>query len=346
LSKAPLETQQKYHFIIEPELNTFNGNTKVQLAIKDYRPATHSIYINPTAYEGDSSGADQATASPSKLVIPSVTSVKPALVQTQTHTTVTKDSSQADQAPEPSGEASASDKSSQPFWIDHRNREGIDQFMQQLMLPAQQGRTIRLFHEGRPPSIPFLDHTLLHNRHQVQSSLDELILWDLPPDMETLTHILQVTQPSVVHWVGGKYQSVPLNPNPRDFLKVILQGIRREAQSGGDRTVALSMLDFAASLASNRTVVMNGLLLLNRLELLQVKTTDEVDRVTVSLPETPGQGVENIAQLLEYMAFQDAIRQVSRFRSWLMTSALDTIRESLRQPSENFVMSKREPVRQ
>lgn len=290
--KERFDSREPYSFVVVPELNTFNGNTKVQLLIEDYK-TPESVKVTTSV------------VSESPKTMPKETSV----AGTKTTASVA---------------SVAAVSESGPQWIDHRGRDGIETYVSQLLLSLKEKRQVVFYHEGKKPGIPFMDDSWLQTRTSLQSA-DELILWDLPPSADLLNELLATVKPDVVHLVGGKYQSVPVHPNEQNYIKLILQMVRREGAS-----CELNIAQFASQLAITPAVVLHGLVLLEKMGWLQARALDD-SKVTVQmLPE--GAAQEPLTDWLEMVVFRQALREVGKFRGWLLKSALATIKSSLGSP--------------
>lgn len=319
-----LNPMSRYSFVVSPELNTFNNVTKVQLIIQDVMETK----------KGAASG--KIESAPSQKPKPFYTEPIP-VAPAMASVSVTDEPSE--------GEGS-------PFkWIDHRSRESVESFVGQLMLPLQDGRAVLLYHEGRKPDIPFLSDKILRTRYTLEAA-EELILWDLPPDAGVFEQILQTVKPSVIHLVGGKYQTVPVYPVVRDYLKVLFQCVMKLSTAHGSPEFPVVFDELAAQLSSSRTVMIQGLMLLGRLGMVSIGIDDgdvsetamtERARVRVN-PQANRDAEKDIARSLEWVAFQNALGEVSRFRDWLLRAPLDTINASL-QMSDVTVSSREELLR-
>jgi hypothetical protein len=194
------------------------------------------------------------------------------------------------------------------------------------MLPLQDQRSVVIYHEGKKPEIPFLNESLLCGRLQIRPA-QELILWDLPPSLPELQRLLDTVKPEVIHMVGGKYQSVPVFPSEQNYLKLIVQVLRR---AGEVQTIELET--FASQLATTGTVITQGLILLEKLSMLETRLVEPNKPQTLHvtlLPQNASRD-ENIAQRLEYVAFQHALKEVGKFRGWLLKTPLATMKAALR----------------
>ncbi len=215
-------------------------------------------------------------------------------------------------------------------WIDHRNREGVDTFIGQLMLPLQEGRSIALYNEGRPPDIAFLDPSILCTRETLATT-DELILWDLPPDPVSFQKLMTIAQPRTLHLVGGKYQQVPVFTPGRDFLKVIYQMLRKTQETPDSRL--LDVTSFSKTLATTPDVIISGLILLNRMGLVSLRLPEGKEKTQGPLVEVtlnpPNGKKQDVHDYLEFIAFEKSLNVVGAFRDFLLTTPLDTIKHAL-----------------
>jgi single-stranded-DNA-specific exonuclease len=340
-----LEAGAEYGFVVNPGLNTFNGVTKVQLVIEDYRLSTEDAIriAQPTALHGASSralragpsGADGVDKTPLRREQP-LTGAAAAIALR-----------------EASSDRKASGETAAPQWVDHRGREGLDGFVGQLMQPLGERRDVLIFHEGRPPDIPFLKPSLLAGRAALRPA-DELILWDLPPSPECFRRMLDAVRPGVIHLAGGKYRSVPIFQSERNYLALILQVLRRQQSESPeanpkDTSLTIALDAFAARLATTEAVVSHGLVLLETLGLLEARLLpsdapeagdpekgawemDGSQRITIRLRADGNAGTTDLTGRLEFSLFGQAIREAMRFRGWLLKSPLATIKSVLQSP--------------
>lgn len=324
-----LEPGGEYGFVVNPGLNTFNGVTKVQLIIEDYRAAKSDQAL---VFEGSMRGNQSVTGNPVSKV-----GVSPAGINASVNSVPPSETPLLDNV------ASATD--SGPQWLDHRSRDSVESFIGQLMLPLQDSRDVLVFHEGRKPDIPFLKESLLAGRFALRPA-DELILWDLPPSSLLFRQMLQTVQPQVVHVVGGKYQSVPLFQPERNYLTLIIRALRQVQDESGQETIEpLVLSEFAARLATTEAVVSQGLVLLQTLQMLEMRLLPKTESAlemdgAETLPPMavrllPGAGVNvaNLSERLEFLLFQKAITEAARFRGWLLKSPLATIKATFYSPS-------------
>lgn len=326
-----------YNFVVVPGLNSFNGATKVQLIVEDY--LTPQAAQKATEAVGSVLENNASSVSPYPVASnPNVSMATPAKSEaSRTATTANRNTASLDAL-------SSAGHDPGPQWVDHRSRESVESFVGQLMLPLQDKRKVLIYHEGRKPEIPFLDETLLSGRLQLKPA-DELIVWDLPPSLALFQQMVSVVQPTVIHLVGGKYQSVPIFQPEQNYLKLIVQVLRRNLdtqrqspsasalsdappESSGTQTVEL--VSFAAQLATSEAVVLQGLILLEKLGMLETRLPTPGNRAVLQIRLlTQNANSDNIAERLEFMAFQQAIQEVGQFRGWLLKSPLATIKQAV-----------------
>jgi single-stranded-DNA-specific exonuclease len=302
--KERFDAGSPYSFVVVPGLNSFNGVTKVQLIIEDY--------LSPQS-------AKLATEATTSLRKPTPAATSPTSIKPQATTPIAAEPIISEMHTEEEATPQG------PQWIDHRSREAVEAFVSQLMLPLQDKRSVIIYHEGKKPDIPFLNESLLCGRLQVRQA-DELILWDLPPSLPEFKRLLDTVKPEVIHMVGGKYQLVPVFPSEQNYLKLIVQVLRR---SGDSQIIELE--PFASQLATTVTVITQGLILLEKLTMLETRLVEpnNVQKLQINVLPQNANRDDNIAQRLEYMAFQQALKEVGKFRGWLLKTSLATIKATL-----------------
>lgn len=285
--KERFDFRAPYSFVVVPGLNTFNGVTKVQLIIEDYNtPEAAKLKTERVESAADSSPAPKQASS-----------------------------SLAAHEKEESA-------SSGPQWIDHRSREAVEVFISQLMLPLQDRRSVLIYHEGKKPDIPFLNESLLKTRMGLESA-DELILWDLPPSAEDFQRLLAQVKPDVIHLVGGKYQAVPIFASEQNYLKLIVQILRR-----GPEEQTIEIPAFASQLATTAAVITSGFMLLEKLNLVESSLPEpgNMDKLQIKLLPQNANSQDDITRKLEYGVFQQALKEVGKFRSGLLKTPIGEIK--------------------
>src|SRR5262249_40424780 len=111
-------------------------------------------------------------------------------------------------------------------------------------------------------------------------------------------------------------------------------------QSDALQTISLNLL--AARLATTEVIVSHGLVLLEKLGLLETrlvmeKSASEKGRqAAIRLLPTKGAGLVDLTDRLEFVLFSQSLRETARFRGWLLKSPLATIKSVLK-PSGGVV---------
>lgn len=286
-NRERFDTKSLYDFVVVPELNTFNGISKVQLLIEDYKtPQNAKVTTEAITVKQVVIAPAPAQSAPSEAALPADSGMQ---------------------------------------WIDHRGRDELESFVSQLLLSLREKGPVVFYHEGKKPGIPFVEEHWLFNRHMLQPA-EELILWDLPPSPVLLNRVLEVVQPKVVHLVGGKYQSVPVFPSEQNYLKLLMHTLRRD----GETVVRIQPEVMAAQLAITSDVILQGLVLLEKLGVITAELL-EMSELQVSLISGKPL-VEPSAQSLEAELFRRSLREVGKFRGWLLKSSLATIKSTLKSP--------------
>lgn len=306
--KERFDPRSLYSFAVVPGLNNFNGVTKVQLIVEDYKSdEVARLTTERLETASDNLSLPTRPSHPEKTIAPAQAALNPV------HSGAL-----------PAAMAERAETEPGPQWIDHRGRESVEVFIGQLMLPLQDQRSVLIYHEGKKPDIPFLNEALLKNRTQLGPA-QELILWDLPPSAETLQALLKQVRPEVLHLVGGKYQSVPIFASEQNYLKLIVQILRR-----GPEQQTLEVPTLAAQLATTETVVTHGLLLLEKLHLLEssVAAAGNPQTLHVRLLPQNASNQDDITRRLEYAVFQQALKAVGKFRSWVLKTPLVGIKST------------------
>jgi single-stranded-DNA-specific exonuclease RecJ len=293
-NKERFDARSLYDFVVSPELNTFNGVTKVQLLIEDYK-----------------------TPKAAKTTTETVSVSPLSTVQTKAAASIPAETPLA---------TTCAERESGPQWIDHRGRDDLDAYVSQLTLSLREKKQVIFYHEGKKPGIPFIEEHWLFNRRMAQPA-EELILWDLPPSALLLNQLLNTVKPEVIHLIGGKYQTVPVFPSALNYLKLILQVLRREGEQ-----CAIQPELVATQLAMTPDVILLGLVLLEKLGLLKAKYLPE-EKTTVQIHLLPGGSALQLPpEWLEVKLFGKALQEVGKFRGWLLKTGLATIKSTLKSP--------------
>jgi hypothetical protein len=316
-----------YHLVVEPQRNTFNGKTSVQLMVRD---------------------AALATAINQHLSIPVLAPAEPVIHTTSsppapapTHPILTEPTSSS-RPP-----ATASSLATDPIWVDHRQRPSLEDFIQQFLVPLSQQtsdspdapQAFVIYHEGSKPQLPLVKSQQFITRHQANPA-HELLFWDIPPDLATLQAVLQQTQPAVVHWLGGKYQQVATLPGTDCFLKGMAQVLTRRLSMADDTQSAKPILTPLSNLvtyfATTESALISALALLQQAQTIRVELTpDHQAHITLHEAITSANAawdgavtLTGLDSTLEYRALSAALQSVGTFRQQMLTWPLDKIQSA------------------
>jgi len=307
---AKLNPSEKVNLAFTVEENTFNGATKIQLLLKDLdapsQPKAQSRFMTKP----------QSIETITSPVIPAKAGIHIHHEDTQ--------------------------------WIDHRGRENLDGFLYHILGPSldtPEQAQYRIYCEGTQHYFPiplapqYFCTRMANGTHAPQG---QLLLWDLPPDQESLQALLKTYQPQVVHLIGGKYQTIPLSRPPREFLQGTLAVITRMQQPQSTAPFVVHLPQLESLLSSSKSVVMAGLSLLNRLSYLNLRAMPETRQFEIHLNPASGNLQTECDSLIEYQAFANALEEVQQFRTWMMTAPLSVIKSGLNHTYE-FQTDEREP---
>jgi hypothetical protein len=282
-------------------LNTFNGQTRAQLTLADFRPTPQ------TAQRGShASGAMLPQVPLTMATTPDV----PATGTGRLATLSTSQPVHVSQAsrPEPSKTGPIS---TEVVWVDHRHRQQLPQFVGLLMKePLDHSIERRIFHEGREPQLPYVQPHHLVTR-LTAAPADELIFWDFPPDIVTLQQVMQQVRPRVVHWIGGKYETVPVLARVQDYQKLLFALCNRLSPQE-----AYPLMQLASQLATSTAVIVAGLTLLAQQRVIAVATPG-LHTVQIQVISTQPNGTDADSYLALH-SWEQALQTVADWRHWCL----------------------------
>ncbi len=305
--RPKLNPAEKYSFAFTVELNTYNGATKVQLIVKDY--------------------LDESRQNVEKLheaPISKASKVSMALPGTQNTDNTANQPARENLAPQGRFQ-----------WVDHRGRDEIESFLNQTIIPSagQRGADgYRVFCEGTQQNLPIPMTTVDfcgRNGGKPEDLSHHLVLWDLPPDIQSLLQLLQVQEPKIIHLVGGKYEKIPLYRPPQQFLQGFYKILQRLSTQNKLEPVVITFSKLAMMLSTSYQAVVTGLSLLSRLGLVSISILSEQDTVKIALMSEMTGEFPNINEMIEYIAFRSSLQEVYQFREWLMSAPLNVIQSTV-----------------
>jgi single-stranded-DNA-specific exonuclease RecJ len=318
-ARAPLPTGTPYDVVFYPEINTFQQQTKLQLIIEDIRPSGSAALdvasVVSKAHDGRRAGSAAGIASYG--LAPVAAGPTPTAL------------GQAAANPAREGARGAGQ------WIDHRGRPDPTRTVCELLLHDWQAYDAHsaggpppclLFHEGSAPALPGLPRQALVNRLALAPS-PTLVCWDLPPDADTLERLLAEVRPQQIHWVGGKYATISVYPNEIQWLRGLCQVLLR-LQAPDEDGVHVRLSELSARLSTTVGAVLGGLALLREAGACEAQLLEtEAQQVAVRfLTEGfPQAALEGLGTSLVFQSFRQSLREIGRYRSWLLNAPLAQI---------------------
>lgn len=318
-----LDVSHTYRLAFTAEINQYNGTAKVQLIVKDFQdeslaalPISHPVSVSaagetPAAAIAKSNGSSAAsyTGSPAGL-----------------------DNQENDG----------------PLWVDHRNRTEIERFLSDILMA--QAPSFHIFCEGTQQffPLPVQAEQFIGRQSMVQDEPPaDLLLWDLPPDLGTLTQLLEMHQPHRVHVIGGKYWKVPVYRPPQEFLQGFRNVLIQLWKQHQAQAFSIGFRQLATMLSTTQEVVLAGLSLLEQNEQLQARLLPDGSGAQVSLAPAAAQPVDiaPLKETLPYLMFEQRLEAVQRFREWLMSAPLDLLsrRVALEKLTATVQLTRKEP---
>lgn len=286
-----LDTTIPYDIAFKVSKNTYQGSTKLQLVVEDIRIHGH---------------------------------VKPNGPQAMPEITMLSSQSQ----PEKIAKVSLL-----PFeLVDARELQKVEPVLLELM-QAQRGL---VFSEGTKTfmPIPFSEEylcTRLTPQTAIDQSIQTLLLWDYPTDMETLVSLLTHLKPSQLHIMGAKYRYAPLLDSPMQYLKGVRSLLLQSCQQ---KPFEVSVQHLAKTVATSKQALMAALSVFSSTGLFNIdwevseSTGEDMLHIqALELPEVLSQ--KAIESRLEYQAYVGLYNDVLNFRRWWMQSPLSVIESSL-----------------
>ncbi len=301
---SKLNPKSTYRFAFTVEMNHFNGASKLQLLLKDFQDESLSHIAPP-----------QHQALPAKVI----RAIHP-----------------DEMTPAVSAEQLIpSDSEFQNLeWIDHRGRDEIESFLSQVLVDVNRENAVhlyRIFCEGNQQHLPIpLMESMFcqRNGQPPENRSQHMILWDLPADMTSFAQLIRTQQPRIVHLIGGKYQKMPIYRPPNAYLDGLYKTLLRLAKQQNQATFNIELGRLAMMLSTSQPVILNGLIVLSRANQIAIKVLPNQE---VQVQLQPGDALANFnpVDMLEYIAFKNALDNVHRFREWLMTAPISSIKARL-----------------
>ena len=311
---------QSLDIAFAPELNTYNGTTRLQLVLSDWRdpnaPEPVLNFAPPPVVAAPGAGAALGSWSEAgaaaKASSPNVAqeSLPPVLAQNVSAPVAAETASAA----RPTENASAPGAVENALTInfkDMRNHATPEALVHAAL--RKLGATLAVFGEAAPK----LNGVVLSDRASLTVA-PHLMLWQFPPNMQVLKTIVQKTSAHNVYLVGGH---MPDEDDATGFLRKML-GLVRFAVNQRDGQAEAEKI--AAALGTTNVAVALSLSILKKIEMIDWFA--EEGFVYLDLLGQPTAKAEDVP---EYKHLQKCLREVVEFRKWLQTATTNEIQLAL-----------------
>jgi single-stranded-DNA-specific exonuclease len=320
-----------------PELNTFNGTTRLQLVLSDWRdpnaPEPVMNFAPPPAVAGAGTAAGGVAAAAGAAASNSTTAAPSSSAglgswaeagaaaggmeprETAPHDVAPHASAPHDSSPHPIPSKENLDVSPPAGptinWKDMRNHATPEGLVQAAL--RKLGATVAVFAEAAPK----LNGVSLCDRSSLTTA-PHLMLWQFPPNMQALKTLLQKSNAHNVYLVGGH---MPDEDDANAFLRKMLGLVRfavnqRDGQAEADK--------IAAALGTTNVAVALALSILKKIEVIDWFAEDGF--VYLDLLGTPSAKAEDVP---EYKQLQKCLREVVEFRQWFQSATINEIQLAL-----------------
>lgn len=201
-------------------------------------------------------------------------------------------------------------------WVDHREKINFEKSLINYIKLSKSNCIIFTEDQNSLEILgkdPVLKSRII-NRLNVEKA-DELFLFDLPPDLDTLTSLLENSEVSTVHIIG-KYSA---ESDPNKIIKT-MSGMLKYAHVNKNGEISLSQI--ASLLYSSIDTVYHCIGLLNKAGVVQIYN-QEIDKIKFGF--TGSKDLSSITSLEEYNYFIDTIKTSDEFRYQLTILDIESI---------------------
>jgi hypothetical protein len=206
----------------------------------------------------------------------------------------------------------------EPRWVDHRNKAGIEKVFSNYLKTTKDSVVIYAESKNTVESLdPFLKEKIV-DRLSVKKA-DQLVLFDLPPDICVLSKLINDSEAQIVHLTGNSFDEV----NPVEIIRM-MSGMLKYAYANRGGEVNVSEL--ASKLSISDMAVKSCINLLDRVSIINVFT--ESDRI-ISYKFLGSKDLSQITGLEEYSFFVETINAVNEFRKQLLEYETSKIQKLL-----------------
>jgi single-stranded-DNA-specific exonuclease len=310
-----------------PDINTYNGNSRLQLVLSDWRdpnkPMVSDVVPKPTELGSSRAvvpavaamSVDAATTAPVVDVTPpnaAVNAPPPGEI-----INVMPPGAVVDVTPPPQSNAAPAQLNpgfAQERSIslkDLRNHNAPDSVVQAAV--RKLGATVNVFAEGgvQVAGATVGDRTALNPS-------GHLLLWQFPPSLPVLKGLIEKSAATTIYLVGG---SQPSAEDANTFLKRLLGLVRfavnkREGQADPDR--------LASALSTTKMAIALGLTILKKINVVEWFAEEGCLYLDIL-----GQPTGKPEGLPEFRQLSNCLKEISEFRNWCLTATISEIQLSI-----------------
>jgi len=196
----------------------------------------------------------------------------------------------------------------EPRWVDHRKKTGVEKVFSNylkttkdsVILYAENKNTIETLEKD-----PFLKEKTV-TRLNVKKS-DQLILFDLPPDISVLSELINNSEAQIIHLTGKDFDEI----NPVEVIKM-LSGMLKYAYA--NRGGEVNVTEIASKLFISDMAIKSCIELLHNSNIINV--ADE-SKGTVKYKFLGSKDLSLITNLKEYSFFVETLNAINEFRKQL-----------------------------
>lgn len=288
-----IECLEKVNIAFAPDINSFAGKTRIQLVTKDIQLASQSM---------------------PPVKSKKITTSLPAKSEIKTKSNVETEEKEFEILP--------ANEILIPKWVDHRKKTDIEKsftgyfkLKDSVAIYAEDSDTLKKINENLTLK------TKVINRLNI-NRVDELFLFDLPPDYNVFSYILEKSCARVIHLVGKNYNGT----DPGKLIKT-LSGMLKYAHSNKNGEININQI--ASLLYTTNDVVLSCINLLNKVRVIDIK--QESDEL-VKFEFIGSIDLSTITGLDEYKSFIKTIKNSEEFRYKLATLDTESIQSLIHKP--------------
>lgn len=289
------EIEEAIDIAFMPDLNHYNGKTRLQLILVDWRPSNWKERAEKAAKIQAEQAAQAAQAAPPTSAAP-----------TTTNSPLAAPSTPAVSNAEPSRFLAR-----KQTWQDLRNHEN------KLDILAKATEKIKddliIFAE----SAVAVDNCTFSNRSGIKKA-KHLLMWQFPPTLELFQEIVAKTDAEKIYLIGNAEANFD---NPSNFLKR-LYGLAKFAVAKRDGQIEGELL--TCLMGSSKMAVALGLKVLKSVHKIDWYVEDGI--IFLDLLEEAPCAIE---ELPEYVQLKNCLNQISNFRNWCAESSIKDIQLNL-----------------